>query len=155
MTSADELFGAGATQAQMLAQLLDAFPGQRDGVLVPIHPKARLPWAEALIARGVRVHPELMEQFPIPGERPEAGFLNPHKWVGPEEYEQYAQSRPDPEQANNHLQQLLHAIDPSALNRIQSMTETERHEAFVQQSGQLPGLLEKITEYRKAWEGNQ
>ncbi|WP_228002133.1 phage gene 29 protein family protein [Nocardia australiensis] len=144
----EDLFGPNATQVDMLMQLLDAFPGQRDGISVPIHPKARRPWAEALVKRGVRVHPELMESFPIPGDHPEAGWMNPSKWVPKAEYEKHATTRPSSEQSAQQMKSLLGAIDPAALKRIEGMSDAERHEEAARQAPMVPDMLARLNELR-------
>jgi hypothetical protein len=138
----------------MLELLLDAFPGQMDGVQVPIHPKARRPWAASLVARGVRVHPELMEQFPVPGSHPEAGWLNPHKWVGREEYDEYAASRS--EGTHEQMQAMLQAIDPAMAQRISHMTDAEKAAAREQQAPQMQAVFERMQEVgRQHWEAQR
>ncbi len=144
MTDPQNLFGENATQADMLMMLLDSFPGQRDDIKVPIHPKSRRPWAEALLKRGVRVHPELMEELPIPGDHPEAGFMNPNKWVSPEEYRKYAATRPDNQTAEEQLRGLLEIVNPGLSKRIQSMTPEEKEAAKVDQATQAQDLFERM-----------
>jgi hypothetical protein len=143
------LFGENATQADMLMLLLDSFPGQMEGVNVGIHPKARRPWAEALLKRGVRVHPELMEEFPIPGDHPEAGFLNPNKWVSREEYAKYAAGRPDAETTEGQLRSLLETINPGLAKKISSMTPEEKAAARVEQEPQMQDLFNRMHELGK------
>lgn len=147
MNDPEKLFGHNASQADMLMLLLDSLPGgQQADIKVPIHPKARRPWAEALLKRGVRVHPELMEQFPIPGDHPEAGFMNPHKWVSAAEYEKYAEGRPDNETAETQLHELLQTINPGLSKRIRSMTPEEKAEAKVDQEAQAQDLFQRMFE---------
>lgn len=144
--SAEELFGENATQVDMLMQLLDTFPGQRDGIRVPIHPKSRRPWAEDLVKRGVRVHPELMEAFPIPGDHPEAGWMNPSKWVPKAEYDKHA--RPTPEQSEKQMATALGAINPALLERIQGMSSAEKREEAARQAPLVPDMLARLNELR-------
>lgn len=145
MIDPSKLFGENASQADMLMLLLDSLPGgQQVDIKVPIHPKARRPWAEALLKRGVRVHPELMEQFPIPGDHPEAGFMNPHRWVSAEEYEKYAESRPDDKTAETQLHELLQTINPGLAKQIRSMTPEEKTAAAVDQQAQAQDLFQRM-----------
>ncbi|WP_227979991.1 phage gene 29 protein family protein [Nocardia spumae] len=149
MPDTSKLFGEGASQADMLMLILDSLPGQRDDIKVPIHPKSRRPWAEALIKRGVRIHPELMEEFPIPGDHPEAGFMNPNRWVSPAEYEKYAASRPDDGTAETQLMGLLEAVNPGLAKKISSMTPEERAAAKVEQKPQMQEIFERMHEFSR------
>lgn len=155
MTSPTDLFGADADQVDMLMLLLDCFPGQKDGVQVPIHPKARRPWAESLIARGVRVHPELMEKFPIPGDHPEAGWLNPHRWVTKDDFEQYKASRPSADDAEQQMRMMLQAINPAMAQRISRMTDTEKKAEAQQQAPDMQAIFARMQDIgRQHWEQN-
>lgn len=149
------LFGPDASQVDMLMLLLDCFPGQKDGVQVPIHPKSRRPWAEALIARGVRVHPEAMEKFPIPGDHPEAGWLNPHRWVSKAEYEKYAATRPAAGDTEQQMMAMLQAINPTMAQRISGMTEEEKRAEKSKQEPDMQELFERMQQIgREHWEQN-
>lgn len=151
----EELFGENATQVDMLATLLDAFPGQRDGVMVPIHPKARKPWAEMLIKRGVRVYPELMEEFPTPGDHPEAGWMNPHKWVPKKEFERYEQARPTNEQADQQLKNMARIVDPQMLARIEAMSDVEKREELARQAPHIEDMLSRLNQAREQLDKQQ
>ena len=151
----EELFGEGASQIDMIAQCLDAFPGQRDGVTVPIHPKSRRPWAERLYARGLRVHPELMEEFPIPGDHPEAGWMNPTKWRPKEEFEEYAATRPTNEQAEQQLKNLLNVVDPNMLRHIEGMSDVQKREELARQAPHMGDMLARLNEARGLIEKQQ
>lgn len=140
----EELFGPGATQVDMLAMVLDAFPGHRDGVMVPIHVKVRRGWAEQLIRRGVRIDPELMEEFPVPGDHPEAGPLNPTRWVKRPEFDEYAKNRPTAAQAEQQLRNLLRVIDPGRLSHIDAMSDPEKREALAKQAPQIGDLVQEL-----------
>lgn len=148
----EEPFGENASQVEMLTMILDAFPGQRDGVMVPIHPKARRPWAESLIKRGVRVHPELMEEFPTPGNHPEAGWMNPSKWVPRKQFEEYEQARPTNAQAEQQLKNLLNAVDPQLLKRIEDMSDVEKREEMARQAPHIGDMLTRLNETRERLE---
>ncbi|NEW33850.1 hypothetical protein GV791_14930 [Nocardia cyriacigeorgica] len=148
----EELFGENATQVDMISMILDAFPGQRDGVMVPIHPKARRPWAERLFARGLRVHPELMDEFPTPGDHPEAGWMNPHKWVPREKFAEYEQSRPTNAQAEQQLKNMLNVVDPQMLARIESMSDVEKREELARQAPHMGDMLARLNEARAQFE---
>ncbi|WP_280186041.1 MULTISPECIES: phage gene 29 protein family protein [Nocardia] len=148
----EELFGENATQVDMLTMMLDAFPGQRDGVMVPIHPKARRPWAEKLVKRGVRVHPELMEEFPTPGDHPEAGWMNPSKWVPAEEFKKYEEARPTNAQAEQQLKNLLNVIDPNLASKIAAMSDVEKREEMAKQAPHIGDMLTRLNEAREKLE---
>lgn len=132
-----DLFGPNASQVDMLMLLLDSFPGQKDGVRVPIHPKARRAWAEELLAKGVLVDPDRMTRFPIPGDHPEAGWLNPHRWVSREEYDEYAATRPSDGDAEQQLRMMLQAINPAMAQRISQMTDVQKKAARDEQAPEM------------------
>jgi len=141
------IFNDDAEQLAMLIGVLDAFPGHRDGVLVPIHPKARGPWAEALLKRGVRVHPELMEELPVAGDHPEAAWMNPPRWVKREKYvEEQDAAASTPEQQMAVMQQLLQALKPDLAKQIESMTPEQREQARQEQAAQFPVYLAQLQE---------
>lgn len=148
MTEAQSIFGEDASQLDMLVQLLDAFPGQNEHVIVPIPPKARLPWAKALLKRGVRVHPELMEELPAPNDRPDAGsWMTPHTWVSREEYEK--QTRPTPEQQQEQMSAMLTALDPQMAERIAAMSDAEKRAEMAEQATKIPAVIEGLAQLRE------
>ncbi|MBF6328726.1 hypothetical protein [Nocardia transvalensis] len=152
------VFHDGADQLVMLIALLDAFPGQRDGVLVPIHPKARGPWAEVLYRRGVRVHPELMEELPVSaGDHPEAAWLNPSAWVPRSEFaQQQAPTASSSEQHREQMCQMLQALDPKLAARIDAMTDDERRAARAAQAPLVPEAIEQLQQLgRQFWHMQQ
>ncbi len=146
MTDIPDPFGPAATQVDMLAALLDVMPGQNPQVKFAIPPKSRRPWAQALVERGVRVHPDLMRQFPIPGDQPGMGPLNPHKWVSREEYDRHHADRPDPAQQQQAMRAALEAMDPSLAARIKDVaTDPAKRDALAKElSGRIPGLADRI-----------
>ncbi|WP_029899519.1 hypothetical protein [Nocardia brasiliensis] len=137
------IFRDGGDQLTMLMALLDAFPGQAGNpdVLVPIHPRVRQAWAQALINRGVVVVPDLMTEMPVgTGEHPEAAaWLQPQQWVKREEYEQQAAARAEaapastPEQQYTQAEQMLRAVKPSLADQIAAMTDPEQRAAMAAQ----------------------
>lgn len=156
MTEPADLFGPNASQVDMLMLMLDNFPGQKDGIRVPIHPHSRRPWAEDLVARGVRVHPEFMERFPVPGDHPEAGWLNPPRWVPKAEFEEHVASRAPTADAEQQLRQMLQAIDPAAAARIEQMTTAEKRATAQRQAPDVQAIFERMQEYgRQHWEQQQ
>lgn len=141
------IFNENSSQLAMLIGVLDAFPGHRDGVQVPIHPKAREPWAKALLARGVRVHPELMEQLPVAGDHPEAAWMNPQKWVPKAEYAETQEAAAStPEQHREQMRQMLYALNPAELARIEQMSPEEREQERERLAQQLPNAIAHMHE---------
>jgi hypothetical protein len=141
------IFHADADQFAMLFAILDVMPGHRDGVAVAIHPKGRAPWVEQLLRRGVRVHPELMEELPAPGEHPEAAWLNPANWVPRAKYpEAQEQSSSTPEQQKAQLHQILEAVNPVMAQQIRNMTPEQREQARQEQAKQLPLYMAQLNQ---------
>lgn len=140
------IFREGTDQLVMLIALLDAMPTQMEGVLVPIHPKIRKPWAEELLRRGVRVHPELMEKLPVSGgDHPEAAWMNPSSWVKREDYiARQVEDGPGTEQQREQFLQMLQAIDPGRAARIEAMTPEERSAEAAAMSPHMPEVLERL-----------
>ncbi|WP_280393377.1 hypothetical protein [Nocardia wallacei] len=140
------IFREGADQLVMLIALLDAMPTQMDGVMVPIHPKIRKPWAEELLARGVRVHPELMEKLPATGgDHPEAAWMNPTAWVNRSEYTaRQTEHGPGTAQQVEQLRQMLQAIDPDRAARIDAMTPEERKAEAATMAPHMPETIQRL-----------
>lgn len=136
------IFNENSSQLAMLIGVLDSFPGHRDGVQVGIHPKAREPWARQLLARGVRVHPELMEQLPVAGEHPEAAWMNPSQWVARAKYPEAQEAAAStPEQQAEQMRMMLNALNPGELARIERMTPEEREQERERLAQQLPTAI--------------
>ncbi|RBO87019.1 hypothetical protein [Nocardia puris] len=153
------VFYQGADQLTMLTAILDAFPGQNDGVLVPIHPRVREKWARALLRRGVRLHPDAMEELPIAStDHPEAGWLAPQTWVSRAKYEAAHQATADAATTQGaaaaptgdartaeQLRQMLAAVDPAMERRITTTTDPElRAQMAAEAAAAIPEYLAAI-----------
>ena len=130
---------------------LDAMPPQNDGAQrVPIPVKARPAWAKHLHELGYRHHPESMVKFPVPGDQPGMGWMNPNKYVTAEEYAE-AQAA-TPATPMDEAMALLTAINPHMAEHIASLSDDERRAAVAQQADQIPGILAQLEQARKLME---
>ncbi|MFI6215627.1 hypothetical protein ACIBCD_26850 [Nocardia brasiliensis] len=148
------IFRDGGDQLTMLMALLDAFPGQAGNpdVLVPIHPRVRQAWAQALINRGIVVVPELMTELPVgTGEHPEAGWLQPQQWVKRAEYEQQLAAQAEvappstPDQQYAQAEQMLRAVKPALADQIAAMSDPEQRAAMAARlKAEIPGHIDRV-----------
>ncbi|PQP24170.1 phage gene 29 protein family protein [Rhodococcus opacus] len=135
--------------------LLDAMPPHQDGMqMIPIPPKARPAWARKLHAAGVRIHPELMELFPIPGEQPGMGWMNPNQWVTREEYEktQTVVVPAEPVTNQDKALALLQSINPAFAEHLSKLSPEEAAKVLAEQEEQIPALLDSVSKVRKLME---
>ncbi|MFI2561509.1 phage gene 29 protein family protein [Nocardia farcinica] len=145
------IFREGGDQEEMLTALLDAFPGQPGApdVMVPIHPRIRPAWAKALLARGVRVHPELMDELPVVStDHPEAGWLQPMAWVSRAKYAEQQSAAPasTPEQQKAQMEQMLQALDPHLAEKIAAMSDAERRAEMAAMAAKIPHHIAAVAD---------
>lgn len=144
------IFHDGADQLVMLTNLLDSFPGQKGNpdVRVPIHPRVREAWAKELIKRGVVVLPELMKELPVPaGDHPEAGWLQPMRWIKKADWERLAEQEASPETAGRQQEQarqMLAAIDPDLEAKIAAMSDPEKRAEMARMATEVPRHLDAV-----------
>lgn len=147
-------FDDNGSQVDMLAAVLDHFPVK--GMPVSIQEPYRKSWAEQLVKRGVRIHPELMEEFPpvdapLPGLR---GVAQPGKWLTRGEYEKAsnATAKTQIETFKDKMRELA----PEEVARIEAMSPEQRRVIMQGQvktleavSGQIAELMAQIEEMDK------
>jgi hypothetical protein len=130
---------------------LDAFPAQKDGMqMVPIPPKAVPAWAVHLKELGFRHHVDLMEKFPMPGEQPGMGWMNPNRYVSREEYE--AEKAKPAATPMDEAMNLLASINPAMAEHIASMSEDDRKSAVAEQEDKIPEILASLAKARELME---
>lgn len=131
-------------------------PNQQMGD-VPVHPTVRPGTSQMLWDLGFRHQPELQTKWFLPGDHPEAGYLNVPHLVDAEEYEQYMAVHADPEADNEKwratAEALLGKLDPKLVERINRMTPEERAAAAEIQREQVPAAFDRLAELKKAMEG--
>jgi septal ring factor EnvC (AmiA/AmiB activator) len=94
-----------------------------------------------------------MTRFPIPGDHPEAGWLNPHRWVGREEYDEYTATRPSNDDAQSQLRMMLQAINPAMAQRISRMNEAQKQAAREEQAPEMQERMAQLHQLgRDYWE---
>ncbi|MBF6368432.1 hypothetical protein IU469_22300 [Nocardia puris] len=146
------LFHDDADQLEMIAAILDTFPGQAGNpeLQVPIHPQVRRAWAAQMIRRGIVLVPALMEELPVAvGGHPEAGWLQPHQWLKRAQYERAqaaaAESGSTPEQQKRQAEDMLRAIQPSLADRIAALTDPEQRAAMAAELEQkIPEAIDRV-----------
>lgn len=135
-------------QVDMLAAVLDNFPVK--GMPASIHEPYRKPWAEQLIKRGVRIHPELMEEFPpmadpLPGLR---GAAQPNKWLTREEYE----AATEPKRQIEKFQETMRELAPEEVKRIEEMSPEQKRLIMQAQVDRLEEVARQIADLKAALE---
>lgn len=157
---ARELTGMAAPVQQAAADMTDprqhfawalAFfpsPNQQMGD-VPIHPTVRPGMSQMLWDLGYRHHADLQTKWLLPGDHPEAGYLNVPVLVDAEEYQQYMAAHADPDVENEQWRdtaaQLLGKLDPKLLARIENMTpEQKAAAASLMAKDQVPAAFERL-----------
>ncbi|MEV6432566.1 hypothetical protein [Nocardia sp. NPDC051463] len=143
---------------QHFAWALNSFPSPNQQMGdVPIHPMVRPLMSQLLWDFGFRHDPELQTKWLIPGDHPEAGYLNVPAVVDAEQYEQWAAVHADPDLANEKwrdtAEALLGKLDPKMLDRINNMTPEQRAAAAEMQREQLPAAFERLAQLKKQAEG--
>jgi hypothetical protein len=139
------------------AWALGSFPApNRQMGDVALHPLVVAEFSERLTDFGFRHHPELQTKWLIPGDHPEAGYLNVPKIVDREEYEAWLATQSDPAAAEQSMrakaEEVLGKVNPRLLERINSMTDEERQAELAEQRAQLPAAFDRLAELRKAIE---
>jgi hypothetical protein len=167
---ASDLLGLGAALQQAAADMTDprqhfawalnSFPSPNTQMGdVPIHPTVRPGMSQMLWDLGFRHHEELQTKWFVPGDHPEAGYLDPPRLVDAEEYRQYMAVHADPEAADEKwrdtAEALLTKLDPKLAQRIKDMTPEERAAAADVQRQNLPAAFERLAELKKQIDGQE
>jgi len=111
--------------------------GGAKGQMVPL-PGVPPELSEQLWNLGFRHHADLMTHYPITGDQPGMGWLNPVKFVPKADYETYwaeraTSTKPNGATAGNAesaLRQMLSTLDPALAKRIDEMTDEEKAAAL-------------------------
>ncbi|MEU2013115.1 hypothetical protein [Nocardia sp. NPDC019302] len=145
---------------QHFAWALNFFPSPNQQMGdVPIHPTVRPGMSQMLWDLGYRHQPELQTKWFVPGDHPEAGYLNVPTLVDAEQYQQYHAVHEDPETENEKwrdtAEALLGKLDPKLVERIRNMTPEERAAAAEVQRQQLPAAFDRLAELKKQLDGEQ
>ncbi|MFD4442528.1 hypothetical protein ACFWPK_22435 [Nocardia sp. NPDC058519] len=135
---------------QHIAWALGSFPSpNQDMGEVPVHPGVRPLLSELLVSLGFRHDPTLQRKWLIPGDHPEAGWLNVPKVVDRVEYDEWKTANADPEAAEKWratAEKLLGELDPKMAQRISEMTPEERAAAAAVQRETLPAAFSRLAE---------
>lgn len=119
---------------------------------VPVHPMVRPELSQRWWDMGFRHHPELQKKWFIPGDHPEAGYLNVPKLVSETEYVEYLAAHADPdveaEKWHTTAEAILGKLDPKLATRIKSMTPEEKAAAREVQKQQIPAAFERLAQLR-------
>lgn len=139
---------------QHAAWALQSFPSPNKQMPdVPLAPPVPADLSERLWHFGYRQHPELQTQWCVPGDHPEAAFLNTPKIVGRTEYEAYIAAHSTPEQQAGDWEEkaaeLLARIDPQQAARIKSMTPEERAAELKSRRQHMPPAFQRLAELHK------
>lgn len=139
---------------QHFAWALQFFPSPNPQMgEVPIQPAVRPGLSEMLWDLGYRHNPELQTKWFVPGDHPEAGWMNVPSLVNAEERRQYEAVHDDPEAENDKWREtaeaMLGKLDPKLVERIKSMTPEERAAAVEVQRKQIPAAFERLAELKK------
>lgn len=120
---------------------------------VPIHPIVRPDMSERDWDFGFRHHPELQTKWLIPGDHPEAGYLNIPKIVDRQGYDEYLAAHANPEADADSWRAMAEAalekLDPKLLKRINEMNPELRAMAAKVQRDQLPAAFERLADLKK------
>lgn len=120
---------------------------------IPLAPPVPADLSELMWHFGYRQVPELQTKWYIPGDHPEAAFLNTPKLVDRAGYEKYMAEHGDPEQRledwRGAAEGLLAKIAPREAARIQAMTDEEKAAELVVRRKQMPPAFQRLAELRK------
>lgn len=120
---------------------------------IPLAPPVPADLSELLWDFGFRQVPELQTRWYIPGDHPEAAFLNTPKPVDRAGYEKYMAEHGMPEQRAQDVlgkaEAFLAQIDPQRYARIKSMTPEEKAAELETQREHLPPAFQRLAELRK------
>jgi len=134
---------------QHLAWGLGTFPAPNKQMgEVPLQPPVPADLSERLHNLGFRHHPELQQKWIIPGDHPEAGYLNIPRVVDHETYESWlaAQDHPAADEWTETAKSLLGKIDPDALAHIEAMSDEEKAVAREEYRQQMPAAFERLAQ---------
>lgn len=136
---------------QHVAWALAAFPAPNQEMgSVPVAPGVRPLLSELLVDLGFRHDPTKQRKWLIPGDHPEAGWLNTPKVVDRMEYEEWKAAHDDPAAADEKwratAEALLGRLDPKLAHRISEMTPEERAAAAETQRQHLPAAFARLAE---------
>lgn len=143
---------------QHFAWALQFFPSPNPQMgEVPIQPAVRGPLSQMLWDLGFRHNPELQTKWFVPGDHPEAGWMNVSSLVDAEEYRQHQAVHDDPEAENDKWRQtaeaMLGKLDPKLVDRIKNMSPDERAAAVEVQRKQIPAAFERLAELKRQLDG--
>lgn len=117
---------------------------------VPVHPTVRPSFSQLLCDLGFRHDPALQRKWLIPGDHPEAGWLNTPRVVDRVEYDEWLAANADPDAATEKwratAEALLGELDPKLAHRIDTMTQEERAAAAAEQRQTLPAALARLAD---------
>lgn len=143
---------------QHFAWALASFPAPNpDMGDVPVHPMVRPEFSQRLSDFGFEHNPAKQTKWLIPGDHPEAGYLNVPTVVGEQEYTEWCTAHSDPvaeqQKWEATAEKMLGTLDPKLAGRIKNMTPEEKAAALEVQRGQLPAAFERLAQLREAVEG--
>ncbi|MFC9432677.1 hypothetical protein [Nocardia sp. NPDC057030] len=126
---------------------------------VPIHPVIRPKFSQRLWDLGFRWHADLQAKWLIPGQHPEAGYLNVPDVVDREQYEAYRAAHSDPDVEADRwrasAERMLAALDPQLAQRISAMTPEEKAAALEAQRDAMPAAFDRLEKLRAAVEAEK
>lgn len=136
---------------QCLAWALAFFPAPNPEMpTVPIQPSIRPLFSELLDSLGLEHNPAKQRKWLIPGDHPEAGWLNTPKVVDRAEYETWLAARADPDREADKwrptAEALLAQLNPEMAKQIADMTPEQREQALRAGRENLPAALTRLAE---------
>lgn len=142
---------------QHFAWALGSFPGPNKAMGdIPLHPMVRPELSQRLWNFGFRWHGEYQTAWVIPGDHPEAGYLNVPKIVDRQAYDEYRAAHADPEadaeKWRTAAELMLASVDPGLAARIKTMTPEEKAAALEEKRSQLPAAFARLEKLRAAVE---
>lgn len=115
-------------------------------VPTPVRPELSQRWWDL----GFRHHADLQTKWFVPGDHPEAGYLNVPELVEREKYDAYHAKHADPDAEAGKWQAtaeaLLGRLDPKLAQRIADMTPEQRAAAAAVQREQLPAAMQRLAQ---------
>lgn len=136
---------------QRFAWALLSFPApNKDMGDVPIHPMVRPEMSQRLSDFGFEYNPAKQTKWLLPGDHPEAGYLNIPRIVDRKEYDEYLAAHTNPQAEADSWRAMAEAalekLDPKLLSRINNMTDEQRAAAAAVQRDQLPAAFERLAQ---------
>jgi hypothetical protein len=117
---------------------------------IPLAPPVPADLSELLWHFGYRQIPHLQTKWYVPGDHPEAAFLNTPKLVDRAEYEKYLAEHGDPEQRINDwrgaAEELLAKIAPREAARIAAMNDEEKAAELASRRQHMPPAFQRLAE---------